>query len=95
MNFFAGLVLAAVSAILPVLVSWFQKHVLPQNAALKDATPEMIRAHARQWVLDAITEFVTALEQKNVIPAWLKLFESPIESALAEAIDSALDAAGL
>jgi hypothetical protein len=86
----------ALAAVVPVVLAWFQK-LVPANPALQALSKAELRATARQWVVDFLTEMGTAALAK--IPAslqpFLAPFLTPLESTLAMAIDSALDAAGL
>jgi len=91
----AQLLQDAFNIVVPVLVNFFQQHVLPHNAGLKALPKDQLRAQARQWVTDMLTELGTKLQAKGVIPAFVIPFVPLAEAALAQALDAALDAAGL
>lgn len=77
------------------LVSWFKNHVLPHNQHMQVLSPAELRATARQWVHDMLTEFGNDLIAKNVVPLWLQGFIPTVETLIEQAIDKALDSAGL
>lgn len=85
------------TAAIPVLVQWFQKHVLGASDKLKALAPAELRAQARAWVQQCLAELSAALVLK--LPAWAQPFvnvELPaVLAALASVIDNALDSAGL
>lgn len=89
------LVTSTVTAIVPVLVGWFQKLVVPITPAMQAMSPKELRDTAHAWVSEALNEIGAALVTKGVIPAWLQGFLPPLELSLVDAISSALDAAGL
>jgi len=91
----AQLLQDAFNVVVPILVNWFQQHVLPQNTKLQALSKPELRATARQWVTDLLTEIGTKLVAKGVVPAWAQPFVPLAEAALAQALDQALDAAGL
>jgi hypothetical protein len=77
------------------LVNWFKNHVLPKETHLQALAPTELRAQARQWVHDMLTEFGQALVTKGVVPVWAQGFLPSVENLVEQAIDKALDAAGL
>lgn len=77
------------------LVKWFKEHVLPKNEGFKSMAPQELRAQARQWVKDMLAEFGQILVTKGVVPIWLQGFLPSVENLVEQAIDKALDAAGL
>jgi hypothetical protein len=85
----------AFNVVVPVLLSWFQQHVLPHNTGLQALPKEQLRATARQWVTDMLTEIGTKLVAKGLVPALVQPFVPLAEAALAQALDAALDAAGM
>lgn len=86
---------SALAAVAPVIVSWFQKHVLPNSQNLQGLSKESLRAEARQWVVDCFTELGNALLSKNILPSFSTGFVPLLEAALEQAVDAALDKAGL
>lgn len=87
----------ALSAVIPVLVSWVQK-LLPVPKPAPTASVEdksKYRATVRQWVGDMLVEFGNVLIAKNIVPVWLQPEVALVEQMAANAIDAALDAAGL
>lgn len=90
-----GLATVLVQVAAEWLVSFFKKHVLSQNHGLQAMAPDALRALARQWVKDMLSEFGSALVAKGVIPGWAQGIMLSVESLVAQAIEQALDAAGL
>lgn len=76
---------AVVSALLPVIINLIKSH-LPQPTS---------RAQARQWVVDALNEFINDFNAQHPLPAWITALESPAEAIFSQLIDAALDKAGL
>lgn len=86
---------SAVVAVLPVIVSWFQKHVLPKDKLLMSLPLGELRAQARTWVNGLLVEIGQALVSKHVVPVWLTPLLPTLEAFLEQAINKALDDAGL
>lgn len=90
----AQFIQAALGAIASVLVGLFQKQ-LQSDTKLQSVPKDQLRATARAWVKEMLAEFGRALVAKNVIPKFLVPFLPLVEAGVAQAIESALDAAGL
>lgn len=91
----AQLIQSTFGAVATVLVEWFTKHVLPKDQGLQAVPKAELRAAARAWVKDMLAEFGRVLVAKNVVPVFLQPFLPLMEAGLEQAIEAALDAAGL
>jgi hypothetical protein len=83
---------SVVAAVLPVIISWVQKHL---GGSMQALPKEQLRAQTRTWVKDLLSEMGNALVSKGLVPLLLQPLLSPIEGLIEQEIDKALDAAGL
>ncbi len=91
----SSLLSGILNATVPALLSWFQQHVLPHAAKYQGMQKDQLRAEARTWVMGLLTEVGQALVKANLVPAWLQPLLPTLEGLLDQAIQSALDKAGL
>jgi hypothetical protein len=78
-----GLIVSILSAIIPLLASWFKK-----------SQPAASREEARAWVAGFLSELFSQLNAHGVIPLLFQGLEAPVESLFAAQIDAALDKIG-
>lgn len=86
---------ALLAAVVPVLLSWFQSHVLPHSAGMQAMPKDQLRATARAWVLGLLNEIGTTLIKTGLVPSQFVPLLNPLEVILDEVLESALDKAGL
>ncbi len=84
----------AVAVVVPVLIAWFQKHVLPQQSYQAMAKPQL-RDAARAWVAGLLAELGQKLLAKFPFLAFLSPLLPGLESVIADEINKGLDAIGL
>lgn len=90
-----SLVSGVVNAAVPALVSWFQQHVMPHAAKYQGLQGTQLRTEARTWVMGLLTEVGNALVAKGLVPTWLQGLLPTLEQLVGQAIEKALDSAGL
>ncbi len=91
------LVTSVVTGLVPVLIAWFQKQVLPHSAKFQALPKEELRAQTRTWVLGLLQEAGADILAK--LPSWAQAFLGPLlptlEADLDVAIENGLNSAGL
>lgn len=91
----SSLLNGVLGAAVPALVGWFQKHVLPQSGKYQAMPADVLRAETRAWVTGLLADVGNALIKKGVVPVWLQPMLPALQTMLAQAINKALDDAGL
>lgn len=88
-----ALVSTAGVALADWLVNLFKNHVLAHKC--QGMEKAAVRASARQWVTDMVAELTQDAATKLKLPAFVLAFLPLLQQAVAQVLDSALDAAGL